>query len=129
THLTAARMALAWLSVTLLPIVPYLIYSSLYTVPLQVRMLTGTLVLPLLFASTLGWASLWEANKRWLNYGFVAVTVPTVFLIVISMSSAFERLQGFSSLGIFNRISTFLLVPRFERVTTYRFDEMSRFIN
>ena len=64
THWTAARMAFAWLGVTLLPTLPYLIYSSLYTVPLQVRMLTGTLVLPLWFASTLGWASLWEALSR-----------------------------------------------------------------
>ena len=42
------------------------------------------------------------------------------------MSPAFERLQGFPGLGVLNRIRPFLLVPHFERSTTYQFDEMHR---
>jgi len=125
TRWTAVRMACAWGGMTLLPAMPYLISNALYMVPLQVRMLTVTVVLPLLLASTLGWASFWPENHRWLRYSVVAVTVSTVLLGIIAMVPAVGRLQGFPGFGMLNHIRAFLLVPRYER-KTYRFDEMNR---
>jgi hypothetical protein len=124
TRWTAARMAFAWVSMTLLPTLPYLIYNSVYTVPLQVRMLTVLLVVPLLFTSTLGWVSLWDEQHRGLRYGVFAVTLSTVCLLVIALSLAVNQVPWLDKLMRKTRISAFLQVPHYER-NTYRFNEMN----
>jgi hypothetical protein len=121
----AAHMALAWFGVALLPTVPYLIAHSLHMVPLQVRMLTCTVVLPLLLASTVGWAYFGEAKTPHQRYGLCTVTLLTVVLIAIAMTPVGARLQGRSDLGMLHHLGAWLRVPLVERYT-YPFREMHR---
>ena len=120
---STARMALAWTGAALLPSLPYLMQTLTLGLPLQTRMLTAILLLPLLVSSTLGWVYVWEYRKRCLRSFFFVIAALTVLLIALPRLTLVTRLSRFLDLQY---VRTFLMLPSYEQ-NTFRFDELNHF--
>ena len=101
----------------------YLIYNTVSTAPLHVRMLTvpcGTVL-----ALRMGWAYLGVAH-RGLRYGIVAVMLLTVALLVKRFLSA----TGYPGRDLRRKpINTLLQVPRYDGIRSFKMHQVSQFLS
>lgn len=101
----AAQFSLSWLFLTFLPWLP----SMVLNLPVQTRMLSFVMP-PLLLASTLGWAALFETWKKHLPVT-AAFALVTILMTLISNPFTYSLSQSLPVVWRFQYVRTFLAAP------------------